>query len=114
MKASDALSLAGQVVLNGWGKDGYALNKDGRRVHIMADDAVQFCAVGALARVLGGSVKEADEILNAWIVDKKLLPRRSGLVEQTVRNWNDVVANSKEEVAKLFEDAAAGAREAGQ
>ncbi len=100
MKPSEALNCAADVVMNGWGRDGYALNATNTRVHIMADEAVTFCAVGATARVLGGSTGAADAILDVWVVP--LLPPLMGPHQRTVRRWNDDFAKTKEEVANML------------
>ncbi len=104
MKPSEVLNLSAEVVLGGWGRDAYALNADNNRVAIMAQDAVLFCAVGATARVLGGSWVAADKILDQWVVP--LLPIPLGAHQRTVRRWNDDLAKSKEEVANLLRAAA--------
>ncbi len=104
MRPSQALNAAADLILKGWGRDGYALNKDNFRVAIMAQDAVKFCPVGALARALGGSWRAADEILDICLVP--LLPMAVGTHQRTVRRWNDEVAISAEDVAKLMRQAA--------
>ena len=106
MRDSDVLDAAADVVVNGWTTDSYAKNKDGKPVHVMHEDAVCFCTVGAVARVLGGSVKAADAVLERWLVPELEKVRRQ---RTSARSWNDD-HNNPGNVASCLQRAATRAK----
>lgn len=117
MRESEALELAAGVIDNAFGKDGYALDGLNRRTDVMATDAVKFCLVGAVARVIGGNIHDADYAVDRWV--GPLMPMRTlGYNEHrhytiTPRAWNDEPQRTKEEVAAKLREAAAKAAAAG-
>ncbi len=117
IRESEALELAAGVIDNAFGKDGYALNDIGQRTDVMGTDAVKFCLVGAVARVIGGNIADADYAVERWVTP--LMPMRTlGYNEHRTyrvspRAWNDDAVRTKEEVAAKLREAAAKAAAAG-
>jgi len=129
VKDSEVLSAAAEIVMNGFAKDGYALNEAGLRVDIMSPDAKTFCMLGAVTRIKG-DLREADIIVNRWV--SPLLPKRITIIggqsayvlreaapnvrqyPQSPRIWNDEPMRTKEQVAAVLREAAKSAANGGQ
>jgi len=128
MKDSEVLALAAEVIEGGFCKDGYAMNENGTRLDVMSPDARSFCLIGSLARVVGGSICEADRIADKHL--EPLLPKRvigygpqflgdfipaipPRLYPITPRAWNDEPSRTQAEVAGKLREAAEKARQAG-
>ena len=96
MKFKDAIKFLEQ----GWTQGCLARNKDGRKTHPWNTDAVCFCAVGALVKAYEGDATEVEtarDMLNALLIEGG---------KRTLAAWNDELGRTKEDVIKLFEEAA--------
>jgi hypothetical protein len=64
---------ASALLRKGWSQDEYALDAQGNEVIPCADEAVTFCAIGALARVLDTSALAVEEALSDWGISSTIL-----------------------------------------
>ncbi len=124
MKDSEVLNLAADVIEQAFCKEAYAIDKDGKRVGVRSPDAVGFCMLGAVARVIGDSINAADVIVSYWVAP--LMPKRFtplGMLGDfipphpvrefpiTPRAWNDLPSTTQTQVAYKLREASAKAKE---
>lgn len=75
-----------------WCQGNYAQDKHGHAVDVFGDDAVRFCAIGAIKRANGG---------NAWAECREFgyfIHRQYGFQYFEASNWNDAEERTQDEV----------------
>ena len=97
---ADKLDEARALIEGGWSQCRYAINAAGESVDVASDEAVAFCATGALNRIF----TEQD---GGWRTASDLL---SEVVGEYITVWNDHYTRTKPEVVAAFKRAAELAR----
>jgi hypothetical protein len=103
-KVLNVLRAARGLIVKGWNQNAFAVNKDGGEVSVKSDQAVSFCAVGALRRAefnqgTAGIATKARRVL------RSVLPKNA-THGGSVMLFNDYAEN-KRQVLKLFDRAIA-------
>lgn len=110
MTEIEVLEAAKKIIEdNTWIKFHFAKDDDGNAVETNHSSATCFCAVGALSRAAGDDTTiylSAIDIMNKAVND---LTRKT---PTWTSQYNDHVANSKEDIYKLFDKAIELAKEA--
>lgn len=95
-----------------WVKRAYARNATGTALHPLHLEAVGFCAVGAICRVVNDdedSAYDAEVALDKAVeqtFENIVKERHEGTISKTPTTWfNDVKAEKKKEVLAMFDKA---------
>lgn len=105
MKDSDILRAAADVIKNGFAKEVYAHRGDGRALTPDDPAATCFCLIGAVTRVMGGRISQADALVDKWVVP--LLPKAHHKeYPVSAREWNDATERTQDQVFHKLNEAA--------
>lgn len=86
-----------QTVRQGWCRGAPAVDKNGSSVGSSSSEAVRWCAIGAMCKETGSDVAKFADLYGLVAAD--LIESRN----MSLSEWNDNVASSGEDVARLFE-----------
>ncbi len=102
MKPSEVLLAARELVAGGWSRRLYARGPTGREVDELSDDAVCFCAVGALLRATSSDAYDpSDDFREAkWMLENTVR------AQVGIASWNDDPTTTHLDVVQAFERAA--------
>ena len=84
----------------GWTKHAYARNKDGEKISAGSEDAVSFCALGALGRAQQESSSETYPT-SFRFMEKAAIE----LSHLSAAGYNDLVTTTIEDIYRLFDRA---------
>lgn len=90
---------AAKLIRKGWTKGTMARTKDGRRIPYTENEAVSFCARGALAR----ACVNLNQYECFMTVENEFEVR---IDNYSMAEYNDSLAKSAEDVAKVFDEIA--------
>lgn len=103
--AKQILTEAAKLVEQGWTQYTFARDKQGRKCLEKSDDAVYWCAIGAMMRA-----SEADALVHDYEREEAkaalLVTIGEEWGEMPVTTWNDQCATSGNEVATVMRKAA--------
>jgi hypothetical protein len=95
-QVQEILLKCAALVRRGWCTGAPAKNADGKPVGPRDQDAVAWCAIGAIQKICGGPE-------DGWEARFAL---RQVLGSEGIQEWNDGRARDGEMVARMFEEAA--------
>lgn len=96
-QVANILRKAAALVRKGWCKGSPARDSLGLVVGPLDEDAVEFCAIGAIQRVCRALTADG-----AWEARRALRE----VIGMEIAPWNDGIARDAEQVARAFEEAA--------
>lgn len=111
MNIKKLLLEASQLIQNGWHRGYYAADADDNKVQSNSPLACKFCALGAIERVtLSIPNRDMRFVANVECRDllNKAAQKLTGSFSTNMVEYNDKVASSTADMAKLFEEAIKG------